>query len=135
MAKRNRSGAIWRAVCSTIDNCLEIFKGSARWIAYKGTHLFEPFESWGQVEPLERRVYLSGLPYVSGLPHAEVGQTYTLNLLSNGYSFSNWVINWGDGTSTADLTTLTASHSFATHTFTFAASSFVINAKALDSSG
>jgi YD repeat-containing protein len=129
MSKRNRSGAIWRAVCSTIDNCLAIFTSSARRFANKNSSLAEVFQAWGRVEPLECRTYLSGIPYISGPLRAEAGQAYTLHLVNNSFSFSSWEIDWGDGT-TSDPDQVNVSHTatFATHTFTSAPSHFEIKA-------
>jgi Calx-beta domain/Fibronectin type III domain/PKD domain len=134
MSKRNRSGAIWRAVCSTIDNCIG-FLGNSFWIlAEKNAEIAEAFRRWGQIEPLERRVYLAGTPYVVGPLHAIPGHSYVLDLVpntANSAPFNDWVINWGD----SSTVTLSSALTLTTHTFSSASSGYIISATAYDSSG
>jgi uncharacterized delta-60 repeat protein len=138
VGKRNRNAALSRAVCFIGDllskSLLAPFQNVAsisRWFA-------DGIQQNASAEPLERRVYLSGIPYVVGAEHYTVGesQPYILYLYPNGNSVNEWTINWGDGTpNSPDLQTVSGSASSATHTFTVAPSNPVISANALGTGG
>jgi uncharacterized delta-60 repeat protein len=127
MSKRTRHRAIWSAVYSAIDNCLDHLTNSAQRLTLKGLRFTVDLSKWMWMEPLESRMYLTGIPHIAGPLHAFSYYPYTLNLVGN--NTGSWHINWGDGINgTADVTNVSSTATFATHTFTSTPQSVSITA-------
>ena len=82
-------------------------------------------------EPLERRLFLSATPSISGTPSVTQGTAYTLHLQANSTATVNsWQINWDDG----NVESVIGNPSTRTHTYT-SSGNFVISATVTDTDG
>jgi hypothetical protein len=87
------------------------------------------------LEPLEDRLHMSATPYVTGGNQIAEDNSYRLNLISSGATFSYWSIDWGDGLNgNSDISITPESTTYMYHQYT-RPGNFVVTTKAVDNLG